>query len=124
MIKNWDHHDLHMDFSSMYQGKNHPSDIDMVYIGKDKFLIVGEIKNEQGRLTDGQRRLLQTFVDGWEAKGIAIYITHDKYVQYGDTDVNVAECYVQEIYYKGRGWTHPKRRTTVRDIIAYYGGQR
>lgn len=108
----------------MYEGNDHPSDIDMVYIGKDKFLIVGEIKNEQGRLSDGQRRLLQTFVDGWEAKGIAIYITHDKYTQRGDTDVNVAECYVQEIYYKGRGWTYPKHLTRVKDIVAYYGGQR
>ena len=106
----------------MYEGGNHPSDIDMFYIGRDKFLILGEIKNECGELKDTQRRLLETLINGWKSDGMVLFITHDKYVQYGDTEVDVSECYVKEIFYKRTGkWTTPKRPTKVRQIIEYYG---
>ena len=123
MIRNWDFHELYMDFSSMYNGRDHPSDIDMVYISRDKTLIIGEIKNERGALSNGQRKLLETFINGWMADGMAIYITHDKYVQNGDKTVDVSECFVKEIYYKRTGtWTHPRKPTKVKDIINYYRG--
>ena len=105
----------------MYAGNDHPSDLDMVYIGKDNFLIIGEIKNERGSLSHGQRRLLESFITGWKSDGMAIYITHDKYVQNGDKTVDVSECYVQEIYYKQiRVWLQPKRPTKVKEIIEHY----
>ena len=61
MIKNWDFHNLYMDYSSMYNTNDHPSDIDMFYIGKDNILIIGEIKNEKGKLLKGQRKILEKF---------------------------------------------------------------
>lgn len=123
MIRNWDYHELYMDFSSMYNGRDHPSDIDMVYVAKDKFLIIGEIKNERGTLSNGQRKLLETFINGWTADGMAIFITHDKYVQNGDKTVDVSECFVKEIFYKSIGkWVTPRRPTKVKEIISYYQG--
>lgn len=121
MIKDWDFHDLRMDFSSMYEGSNHPSDIDMFYIGRDHFLIIGEIKNERGHLKDGQRRILEKLINGWKDDGMVLYITHDKYVQNGDREVDVSECYVKEIYYKKtRRWTEPRKPTKVKEVIKYY----
>lgn len=105
----------------MYRGNAHPSDIDMFFIGKDKFLIIGEIKNERGTLTDGQRRLLELLINGWKYDGLAIFITHDKYVQNGDREVDVSECYIKELYWKSLGkWVLPKHPTKVKDIIEYY----
>lgn len=124
-IRNWDFHNLRMDFQRLAKadGSDKPSDIDMVYISQDKTLIIGEIKNERGELKHGQRKLLESFIDGWNANGLAIYITHDKYVQKGDTNVDVSECLVNEIYYKQIGaWVKPRRPTKVKDIITYYRG--
>ena len=46
MIKNWNYKNLKLDYSSMYSGNNHPSDIDMFYLTNNETLILGEIKNE------------------------------------------------------------------------------
>ena len=46
MIKNWNYKNLHLDYSSMYEGNKHPSDIDLFYLAKNDTLILGEIKNE------------------------------------------------------------------------------
>lgn len=120
-VKNWEFRNLYMDFSSMYEGNDHPSDIDMVYIGRDQFLIIGEIKNERGFLSYGQRKLLESFINGWRTDGMALYITHNKYVQHGDNTVDVSECFVQEIYYRELGkWVKPRNPTKVADIIEYY----
>ena len=54
-IKNWDYQTLHMDYSSMYKGNKHPSDIDMLYIGKDKVLILGEKKKTREAHSNGDR---------------------------------------------------------------------
>lgn len=122
-MNNWDYHSLRMDFSSMYYGDRHPSDIDMVYLGKENFLIIAEIKNECGSLKDGQRRLLETLVDGWKHNGLCLYVTHDKYVQNGDTLVDVPDCFINRIYYKGTGkWLIPKRPTKVKEILERFGG--
>ena len=124
-ISNWDFHSLRMDFHNLARvdGSDKPSDIDMVYLSADNTLIIGEIKNERGELKPPQRRLLEAFINGWNADGMAIYITHDKYVQKGDKIVDVSECYVQEIYYKRLGrWTQPHRPTKVKEIISYYRG--
>lgn len=107
----------------MYEGNDHPSDIDMFYIGKDKYLVLCEIKNEKGELKQGQRRMLEDLVRNWKHDGMVIYVTHNKYYQYGDRIVDVSECYVQEIFYKALGrWTKPKRPTKVREIIEFYRG--
>ena len=121
MIKNWNFHNMHMDFSSMFSGNNHPSDIDMFYLGKDKMLILGEIKNEKGTLNYGQRKLLESLIEGWTGDGMILDIVHDKYWQNGDRVVNVAECQVRQVYFKSeKQWRAPKRKITVKEALAYY----
>lgn len=120
MIHNWNFHNLYMDYSSMYN-KDHPSDIDMLYIGKDNILIIGEIKNEQGKLLSGQRKLLETLVNHWEFDSICLFITHDKYVQLGDKKVDVPECYVKEYYWKqAKKWVTPKNKLKVKEVLEKY----
>lgn len=120
MIHNWNYHNLYMDYSSMYD-KDHPSDIDMFYIGKDDILIIGEIKNEKGSLLNGQRRLLEKVINNWKYDGICLYITHNKYVQYGDTKVDVPECYVKEYYWKKlKKWVKPQKDIKVKEVLEKY----
>lgn len=121
MIRNWDFHDLHMDFSSMYDGGDHPSDIDMFYICKDNTLIIGEIKNIKGTFTDSQKRLLAKVINSHKGDAIGLYITHDRFVQNGDKSVDVSSCKVQEIYIKNEHkWRQPQKIVTVKEIINYY----
>ena len=121
MIKNWKYHNLYLDYSSMYKGNNHPSDIDMIYLGKDRVLILGEIKNEMGELKRGQRKLLETLINGWQGDGLILFITHNRYWQNGDDVVNVAECEVKEVYFKSEGkWRPPSRKITVKEALDYY----
>lgn len=116
-IRNWDEHRLDMDFSGLFaEGKGQPSDIDMFYIGKNRTLVIGEIKNRRGVLKDGQRRLLKRLCDDWKYDAICLYITHDKFVQKGDRSVDVANCYVEEYYWKGK-WRKPNRPTTARQAL-------
>lgn len=128
MIKNWKQRELLMDFSSMYDDSNHPSDIDLFYIGQDKeghdVLIVGEIKQSNGTLRNGQRHLLEKFVEKYNGSAIILYITHHADVARGDHVVNVANCRVEEYYYrtaekKGR-WVYPREPLTVREVIDTY----
>ena len=120
MIHNWNYHNLYMDYSSMY-GKDHPSDIDMFYIGKDDILIIGEIKNEKGSLLNGQRRLLEKVINNWKYDGICLYITHNKYVQNCDKKVDVPECYVKEYYWKKlKKWVKPQKDIKVKDVLEKY----
>ena len=119
MIKNWNYHNLYMDYSSYTKDNDHPSDIDMFYIGKNNFLIVGEIKNELGKLIGGQRKLYEKLINGWKYDGIALFIVHNKYVQNGDKKVDVPNCKVREYYYNGK-WHKPKEEIRVKDILDTY----
>ncbi len=102
-------------------GKNHPSDIDMFYIGKNNTLVIGEIKNECGKLMDGQRHLLERLINGWTYDGICLFITHNKYVQNGDKKVDVPSCYVKEYYLKNKtSWSKPKSDITVKEVLELY----
>ena len=105
----------------MYEGGDHPSDIDMFYICEDGTLIIGEIKNIKGTFTDGQRNLLTKVLNMHKGDAVGLYITHDKFVQNGDKSVDVSSCKVQEIYIKSeREWRQPKSIVTVKTIINYY----
>ena len=125
MIKNWNFHNLFIDFSSYTSSQNHPSDIDMSYIAKDDTWIIGEIKNEKGKLTKGQRSLLEKYVNNWKHNAICLFIVHDKYVQLGDKKVDAINCKVKEMYLKEEGfWRIPKKEITVKEILEYYDRRR
>ena len=116
MIRDWGKHSLNMDFSGLKVGNCQPSDIDLFWLGKNH-LVIGEIKNECGEFKNGQVQLLAELVNGWHKKrAILLLITHDKYVQKGDTTVDVSKCFVQEYFYKGR-WHKPRKPTTVKEFI-------
>ena len=106
-----------MDFSSMRQGNAQPSDIDLFWLGKHT-AVFGEIKNELGPLKYGQRKLLEKLADGFKPDAMVIFITHDKYVQDGDTKVDVGECFVAEYYYHGQ-WVTPTKPLKVKEVIAW-----
>jgi len=110
----------------MYEDNNHPSDIDMVYLGhKDgkDVLILGEIKRETAFFSEGQRKLLRKIVDRYDGTAMILYITHNADLLNQDV-VDVSQCRVEEYYYKkpnkeGR-WVYPKEPLTVRDVIDAY----
>lgn len=121
MIDNWEYHNLYMDFSSMFEGNDHPSDIDMFYLFADNTLLLAEIKSCHGHFAAGQKRLLKKIIDAHNGDGVCLYITHDKLVQNGDKVVDVSVCPVKEIYVKGEaGWRPPKQAVTVTDVLNYY----
>lgn len=121
MIRNWKQHDLYMDFSKMNYGIGQPSDIDMFFIGANKTLVLGEIKNERGTFNNYQRELLMTIADNYKYDAIIIFITHDKRVEDGDKIVDISTCQVKEIYSnKEHKWRNPKYTTYVGDVIKYY----
>lgn len=117
MIRNWDFKNLGMDFSNCDVGNGVPSDIDMFYLAKNGFLVLGEIKNERGYFSDGQRNLLRMIIDNYSHGGMILYIEHNKYRQNGDEFVDVAECFVKE-YYSNHSWKKPLLPTTVREFMS------
>lgn len=116
MIHNWDRQKLKMDYHNIDCPIGKPSDIDMYYISRNGFLILGEIKNYQGEFTDTQRWLLSRIIDGHKGGGTILYITHDKFVEKQDRKVDVSQCFIEEYYWEGK-WYRPKKPTTVNEAF-------
>lgn len=110
-----------MDYSSYIKTGEHPSDIDMFYITDDDMLILGEIKNESydKKYWNKQKKILQRVIDNYSKEAIYFFIIHNKYVQKGDTEVDVPNCKIKEYYYKGK-WRTPKKELKVKDILEKY----
>lgn len=117
MIRNWDRARLGMDFSGMYmEGKGVPSDIDMCYLCSDGTVIFGEIKNECGTFSQGQKMIYETLAKNYKNNVVILFIIHDKYVEKGDTIVDVANCKVREYFWKGN-WYTPKNDLLVKEVV-------
>jgi len=120
MIKNWEHFNLHPDFKNIKCPVGKPSDIDMFYITKDKFLILGEFKNaDMGNLGFTQREMFETFINNYKNGGIIIYATHHCLVENGDKEYDASKCQIEKYYLKGK-WHKPKKYTIVQDVIDQY----
>lgn len=117
MIRDWKEHQLNMDFSNIDTPQGKPSDVDMWYISKTNFLIIGEIKNGKGTFTDSQKWLLAKLIDNHTGGGTILYITHDKDVHKGDRFVDVSRCQVSEYYWHGK-WYKPRQPITVNQAFA------
>ena len=105
----------------MYEGNDHPRDIDMFYLCRDNTLIIGEIKNERGHFGEGQRRMMTKLIELHKGDAVGLFIIHDKLYQKGDRDVDVSRCEVKEIYNKKEHrWRFPKRPITVKEVLNYY----
>jgi len=122
MINNWEHKNLKPDYSSMYHGNNHPSDIDLFYLANDDTLILGEIKNQSYKKEawEKQKKLFARLIDNYKNEAMYLFITHNKYVQNGDTVIDIPNCYIKEYYYKGE-WRIPQRKTKVWEVLKKYG---
>ena len=88
----------------MYDDKNHPSDIDLFFLGKtekgEDILILGERKwRRKGLIFNGQKHLLEEFARRYQDKCIILHITHTQCWQEGDRFVDIANCKVEEYYY-------------------------
>ena len=120
MIRNWQEHELFMDFSGLaIEGHGQPSDIDFFYMGRDWTLIIGEIKYVAGELKDGQRRLLEKIIKGYRYEAVCLYIVHDQNIHDGATMVDVSKCQVKEYFWHGH-WRVPQKYTTVKDVVDYF----
>ena len=105
----------------MFEGGDHPSDIDMMYICRDNTLIIGEIKSTRGTFNEGQRKMIARLLNWHRYEGVGLYITHDKLWQNGDRVVDVSVCPVVEIYIKAEGyWRKPKKPVDVKTLLDYY----
>lgn len=128
-IKNRRKHSLFMDFSSMYDENNHPSDIDMFYMGHlpngNHIAIFGEIKGANATISRGQQELLEHLAEDMTIKSMVLLIRHYK-DPYEVDRVDVSECLVEKAYVKQNGrwrWIYPEITTTVGEVIAKYGGE-
>ena len=92
------------------------SDIDLLHITRNGFLVLGEIKNKKGEFKTGQRKLLAKIVDNNRKGGTVLYIVHDSDVHRGDKIVDVSQCLVDEYYWQGQ-WVTPYRFITVKDAM-------
>lgn len=119
MIRDWQAHQLNMDYSNISVVC---SDIDLLHVTPKGFLIIGEIKNQKGEFKVGQRRLLSNLIDAHKQGGTVLFITHDKDVHQRDTIVNVADCLVEEYYWKGE-WITPYRFITVDEALKRLEGK-
>ena len=116
-IKNMEHLRLIPIFKPIRCSMGKPSDLDMFYLTQDKFLIIGEFKNEYyGKLEKTQRWLFETFINNYKYDGIVFYAGHDKFTENGAKEYDASKCIVEEYYYKGR-WHKPKSKVTVQDVF-------
>lgn len=115
-IRNPKQQTLFLNFYNIKCPVGRPSDIDMFYMG-DKFLILGEIKNECGTFSDGQKHLYEKLAENFTKDVYILFIKHNKYVEKGDTEVDIAEALVNECYVKGEGWITPKKVTSVQEFL-------
>lgn len=115
MIRNREEQLLFMDYGNVCVPC---SDIDIMHVTKGGTLVLGEIKNEHGKLDGAQRDILARIVDNYKPYGIVIFITHSERVQDGADSVDVSACKVKEYYWNGR-WRKPNEETTVNEIMQY-----
>lgn len=66
------------------------------------------------------KKLFARIIDNYEKNAMYLFITHNKYVQKGDTEVDVPNCYIKEYYYRGE-WRIPQKRTKVWEVLKKYG---
>ena len=114
-MNNWNHFELQPNFDNIRRSMGKPSDLDMFYLTKDKFLIIGEFKSQYGTL-DSQRWLFETFINNYKYDGIVIYAKHNSLREKGDITYDASQCIVEEYYWKGR-WHKPKSKITVQDVF-------
>lgn len=97
-------------------GKKSFTDIDAMIEYKDKYYIFIEVKHTNGKLTTGQKILLERLVDSIsnkKRKAIALVAKHS--VRYPE-NIELTDCEVTDFYYKGV-WKKPKKLTRVNEVV-------
>lgn len=117
-IQSWANHSVKLDFKNLRFGpkqNKRPSDIDMFYL-HGSTLILADGKNAIGEFSEGQRSLYKALIDSHRGGGYFFYFVHDVFQQNGDDTVDVAQCLIQEYYYKGQ-WRKPLKPTTMYEAL-------
>lgn len=126
-IKNWDERNLPVDYSSMFDGGKHPSDIDMFYLFPDGLIMFGEFKNElyNKNSWEKQKSLFQRVLDGINGEALWLFMVHNAYVESGAKAVNGLDCVIKEYCYKKphykAKWVTPRKETKLKEVFEKYG---
>lgn len=96
-----------MDFKTLKDNGIFPSDLDMVYLCEDGYLVIGEIKYKGNHVQGMQAKLLTSIIDGHPEDGCLMEIEHRTKVQESKT-VDVADCRVLRAYFGGKWHDYKK----------------
>lgn len=102
-----EYYDQFMDFSSLKDKGIFPSDLDMVYMCEDGYLIIGEIKYIGNHVQGKQEQVLTGIIDGHSYDGCLLEIEHHTRIQESDR-VDVADCKVVRAYFNEVWHTYRK----------------
>lgn len=94
-----EYYNLYMDFDHLRDKGIFPSDLDMVYMCDDNYLVIGEIKYKGNHVKGMQERVLTTIISGHIYDGVLMEIEHSTRVQDGADKVDVADCLVRRAYF-------------------------
>lgn len=118
LIRNSNQTKQGLDFTSVENGKIHPTDIDAVLEFDNEVLILMEVKRVGNEIPIGQRLALERICDSWHTdKCIVLFLTHN--FKEDSIDIPLAECKVQKTYYKNK-WTINKP-TPLIDVLNKIG---
>lgn len=110
-MKHREYYAMYMDFEHLRNKGIYPSDLDMVYLCEDDYLVIGEIKYQGNHVKGMQEKVLTSIIDGHMGDGVLLEIEHHTRIQESDT-VDVADCMVTRAYFNEQ-WHDYKNPLTV-----------
>ena len=122
-MKHREYYNLYMDFDHLRDKGIFPSDLDMVYLCEDNFLVIGEIKYKGNHVAGMQEKVLTSIIDGHLSDGVLMEIEHRTRVQDHDS-VDVAGCKVTRAYFNERWheYSRPLNVLTWMQRLSYMHG--
>lgn len=92
------------------------SDIDFTWEFKNKYLILGEVKEKGKNMLTSQQLFTTRIADAWEKeegkKALIIFAQHEP----GEEVVHLKNCTVSKVYIKGM-WKTLKHEITVKEFL-------
>lgn len=114
MIKNREYMQKIKDFKGLKYRKIYPTDIDGFIDFGDNIFIVIELKYNGFVMPYGQSLAIERITDAFQKAGKKAFVIIGEYES--DGDIDVAECKVTRIRYRGK-WNEVKSGITVKKAI-------